>query len=262
MDTPLDTCHIDMRKLFKVSKLSGSAPSQIQRRVVLCPTPRVHRAHTTHLDLHAVPGSQRPKLREAPSLCAGTDHRWGGVRQPAPSLAVLQVFRPYEPELVEIGHPFRQDSVQLLVDNGNASCGQSDLGAPSGGVRCSSRCAGVRGPVDVEGIVRTVFGVGYTLDTPYRANPKDSRNPNFCVGCFELIISKTTASKFGKNISLLQFFCAEPIFAYGVTTKIIIFFAIFFCVLGIGVDSFCCYCQCQLHDFGPAAEKIGYGTPK
>ena len=36
----------------------------------------------------------------------------------------------------------------------------------------------------------------------YRTNPKDSRNPNFCVGCFELTISKifATASKMGEKI--------------------------------------------------------------
>ena len=41
----------------------------------------------------------------------------------------------------------------------------------------------------------------------YRTNPKDSRNPNFCVGCFELIISENfaTASKMGKNILFLRF---------------------------------------------------------
>ena len=45
----------------------------------------------------------------------------------------------------------------------------------------------------------------------YRTNPKDLRNANFCVGCFELIISKNfaTTSKMGKKyfifaISFLQ----------------------------------------------------------
>ena len=44
----------------------------------------------------------------------------------------------------------------------------------------------------------------------YRANPKDSRNPKFCVGCFELIISKifAMASKMGKNYFIFAiFFC-------------------------------------------------------
>ena len=45
--------------------------------------------------------------------------------------------------------------------------------------------------------------------------PEDSRNPNFCVGCFEFITSKisATASKMGNNILFLQFCLAEPVFA-------------------------------------------------
>ena len=51
----------------------------------------------------------------------------------------------------------------------------------------------------------------------YRPNSKDSRNPNFCVGCFELIISKVfaTASKMGKKYFIFAIFFAEPSFAYG-----------------------------------------------
>ena len=79
----------------------------------------------------------------------------------------------------------------------------------------------------------------------YRANPKVSWNPNFCVGCFELIISKNfaAASKMGKNGQnfFLRFFCGTH-FCVGcwAPKKNLRFF---FCVLGIGVDSFCCYCK-------------------
>ena len=47
----------------------------------------------------------------------------------------------------------------------------------------------------------------------YRPNSKDSRNPNFCVGCFELIISKilATASKMGKKYLFLHFFLRNPL---------------------------------------------------
>ena len=43
----------------------------------------------------------------------------------------------------------------------------------------------------------------------YRANPKVLRNPNFCVGCFELLISKISAaaSKMGKKGQKLVFLC-------------------------------------------------------
>ena len=44
----------------------------------------------------------------------------------------------------------------------------------------------------------------------YRTNPKDSRNANFCVGCFELIISDVfaTTSKMGKKYFILAIsFC-------------------------------------------------------
>ena len=42
----------------------------------------------------------------------------------------------------------------------------------------------------------------------YRTNPKDSRNPNFRVGCFELIMSKivATASKMGKRYFIFAIF--------------------------------------------------------
>ena len=80
----------------------------------------------------------------------------------------------------------------------------------------------------------------------YRADPKASRNPNFCVGCFELIISKifAAASKIGKNgqKKILRFFWRNP-FLRGVLDQKLIFLRFFFCVLGIGVDSFCCYCK-------------------
>ena len=52
----------------------------------------------------------------------------------------------------------------------------------------------------------------------YRANPKVLRSPNFCVGCFELIISKNFAAackmgKDGQKKIFCIFFFAEPIFA-------------------------------------------------
>ena len=49
----------------------------------------------------------------------------------------------------------------------------------------------------------------------YRVNPKYSRNPNFCVACFELIISKifATASKMDKKYFVFAILSAEPIFA-------------------------------------------------
>ena len=84
--------------------------------------------------------------------------------------------------------------------------------------------------------------------TKYRANPKVSRNPNLCVGCFELITSKNSAaaSKMGKNAQKLFFFaiffCGTH-FCAACWTKNQFFFCGFFCVLGIGVNSFCCYCK-------------------
>ena len=46
----------------------------------------------------------------------------------------------------------------------------------------------------------------------YRTNPKDSRNPNFCVRCFELIINKNfvTASKMGKKYFTFATFLWNP----------------------------------------------------
>ena len=60
-------------------------------------------------------------------------------------------------------------------------------------------------------------GLGSGRPTTYRPDSKVSRNPNFCVGCFELIISKNfvAASKMGKNGGKLIFFAtffAESIF--------------------------------------------------
>ena len=48
----------------------------------------------------------------------------------------------------------------------------------------------------------------------YRPNSKDSRNLNFCVGCFELI-SKffATAYKLDKKYVIFAIFFVEPIFA-------------------------------------------------
>ena len=86
----------------------------------------------------------------------------------------------------------------------------------------------------------TIFHVLQT----YRANPKVSRNPNFCVGCFELILSKNSAaaSKMGKNGQKLFFLCnfllRNPFLRWVLDQKLI-----FFCILGIGVDSYCCYCK-------------------
>ena len=65
----------------------------------------------------------------------------------------------------------------------------------------------------MEGSMKALFCEG----TKYRANSKVSRNPNFCVGCFELIMSKNcaVASKMGNNgqkLFFLRFFFAEPIF--------------------------------------------------
>ena len=78
----------------------------------------------------------------------------------------------------------------------------------------------------------------------YPANPKVSRNPNFCVGCFELRISKSfaAASKMGKNGQKLNF---SAIFFRGILRRALrqTKFCIVFCALGIGVDSFCCYCK-------------------
>ena len=61
-------------------------------------------------------------------------------------------------------------------------------------------------------------GMPDVLGTTYRLNSKVSLNPNFCVGCFELIISKNfaAASKMGKNGQKKifgDFFLQKPIFA-------------------------------------------------
>ena len=47
-----------------------------------------------------------------------------------------------------------------------------------------------------------------------RTNPEDSRNPKFCVGCFELMISKifATGAKMGKKYFIFAIFFVEPIF--------------------------------------------------
>ena len=77
--------------------------------------------------------------------------------------------------------------------------------------------------------------------TRYRAYPKVSRNPNFCVGCFGLIISKNSAaaaSKMGKNgqkqFFLCDFFCGTD-FCAGCWTKI---FLRFFAFWGLGLIHF------------------------
>ena len=53
------------------------------------------------------------------------------------------------------------------------------------------------------------WGITNTEHNKYRPNSKVSRNPNFCVGGFELIISKNfaTASKMGKNGQKPVYFC-------------------------------------------------------
>ena len=62
------------------------------------------------------------------------------------------------------------------------------------------------------------------MQSLYRLNSKVSRIPNFCVGCFELMISKSfaVASKMGQNgkkIILLAIFFCETHFCVGCWTK-------------------------------------------
>ena len=65
----------------------------------------------------------------------------------------------------------------------------------------------------------------------------------FCVGCFELIISKNSAaaSKMGKNYFFFAIFLRNPFLRRVLDQNFFLRFS--FCVLGIGVDSFCCYCK-------------------
>ena len=69
----------------------------------------------------------------------------------------------------------------------------------------------------------------------YHADSKVSRNPNFCVGCFELIISKNfaAASKMGKNgqKKICDFFCGTH-FCVGCRTKNEFFLWFFFLRFG------------------------------
>ena len=69
----------------------------------------------------------------------------------------------------------------------------------------------------------------------YRANSKVSQNPKFCVGCFEVIISKNfaAASKMGKNgqKNFLRSFLRNP-FLRRVLDQKLIFFAVFFLRFG------------------------------
>ena len=69
----------------------------------------------------------------------------------------------------------------------------------------------------------------------YRTNPKDSRKPNFCIGCFELIISKifATASKMGKKyLIFLRFFLRNPFLRRALRQKLF-FFAFVFAFWGL-----------------------------
>ena len=76
----------------------------------------------------------------------------------------------------------------------------------------------------------------------YRANSKVSRNPNFCVGCFELIMSKNfaAASKMGKNgqkKKFLRFFLRNP-FLRRVLDQNLFFLRFFFAFGGLGLIPF------------------------
>ena len=71
----------------------------------------------------------------------------------------------------------------------------------------------------------------------YRANRRDLQNPNFCAGCFELIISKifATASKMGKKNLFLRFFLQDPFLRRALHQKKIAFFFAFW---GLGLIHF------------------------
>ena len=76
----------------------------------------------------------------------------------------------------------------------------------------------------------------------YRADSKISRNPNFCVGCFELIISKKFAaaskmSKNGQKLFFLRFFLRNP-FLRRVLDQKLIFLRFFFAFWGLGLIHF------------------------
>ena len=77
----------------------------------------------------------------------------------------------------------------------------------------------------------------------YRADSKVSRNPNFCVGCFELIISKifAAASKMGKNgqktFFAIFFFLRNP-FLRRVLDQKLIFCGFFLAFWGLGLIPF------------------------
>ena len=92
----------------------------------------------------------------------------------------------------------------------------------------------------------------------YRADSKVSRNPNFCVGCSELIISKNfaAASKMGKNGQKKIF---AIFFAEGVGPKMNLFCGFFFAFW----DSFCCYCKkpCVPWTLGTPPSRAQPGEP-
>ena len=56
------------------------------------------------------------------------------------------------------------------------------------------------------------MGVIFWVSILYHANPKVSQNPNFYIGCFELILSKifATASKMGKKYFIFAIFLRNP----------------------------------------------------
>ena len=72
----------------------------------------------------------------------------------------------------------------------------------------------------------------------YRPNSKDWRNPNFCVGCLELIISKifATASKIGEEHFLFAIFLWNPFLRRALHQKL--FLSFFFAFWGLGLIHF------------------------
>ena len=85
-----------------------------------------------------------------------------------------------------------------------------------------------------------------SISEVHRTNPNCLLNPNFCVGCFGLIISKNfvTASKIGGNYFI---FAAEFSFAKLFLAHKRKKIAVFFCILRIGAYAFCCHCKNQVY---------------
>ena len=98
--------------------------------------------------------------------------------------------------------------------------GQAANGAPFCVPPPFSRINGVMEVLSIEGGLYLGHPTTRIIGQLTHSKNGHSRNPNFCVGCFELIIIKifAMASKMGENILFLQKFLRNPILIHFVAT--------------------------------------------